>query len=151
MGQSNKQIVVKEIAEHLPEIMRRLFGGRLITSGAWELTVPQLRALTFTADNADCTMGALARSQGIGLSAASGLVERLVQQGLVEREAAPNDRRRVCLRLTNAGRRAREACRRERKRRVEAALRSLSAKQRAEIAAALALLRKALEATEQFD
>lgn len=151
MGQSNKQIVVKEIAEHLPEIMRRLFGGRLIASGAWELTVPQLRALTFTADNADCTMGELARSLGIGLSAASGLVERLVQQGLVEREAAPNDRRLVCLRLTKAGRRAHEACRRERIRRVEAALLSLSAKEQAGIAAALALLRKALEATAQFD
>jgi DNA-binding MarR family transcriptional regulator len=151
MDKPKKGTVLTEIDEYLPEIMRRLFGGRLISSGAWELTIPQLRVLTIVAGNADCTMGELARSLGISLSAATGLVDRLVQQGLIEREANPNDRRVVCLRLTEGGRRAREACRQERRRRVEAALRSLSAKEQTEIAAALALLHKALEATEPFD
>ncbi len=137
-----------EIDDYLPEIMRRLFGRRLITSGAWELTVPQLRALSFVGEHDDCTMGKLARTLGIGMSAATGLVDRLVQQNLVRRDTDPADRRHVCLRLTAAGRRARESCRRERKRRMRAALKSLTPEQQAEIAASLACLYAALEATE---
>jgi DNA-binding MarR family transcriptional regulator len=137
-----------KIAESLPAIMRKLFGGRLISSGAWELTIPQLRALTIVSDDADCTMGELARALEISLSAATGLADRLVQQGLLEREFDPDDRRLVCLRLTHAGEHALEACRHERTRRVHAALHGLSAKQQAHIASALALLRDALEASD---
>jgi DNA-binding MarR family transcriptional regulator len=148
---ADRRVAVAQIAEHLPEIMRRLFGGRLIASGVWELTVPQLRALTSVAEREDCTMGELARSLGISLSAATGLAERLVQHGLLAREAAPEDRRIVCLRLTKAGERAREACRQERMRRIEAALGALSPRQQADIAAALRRLREALDATESAE
>ena len=137
-----------QIAEGLPEIMHKLFGRRLIASGAWELTIPQLRALTMVAGQRECSMGQLARSLGIGLSAATGLADRLVQHGLMEREVAPEDRRLVRLRLTEAGRRAREACRRERNRCVQEALRHLSAAERSRIAGALILLRKALDEAE---
>jgi DNA-binding MarR family transcriptional regulator len=137
-----------DIAEYLPEIMRKLFGGKLIASGAWELTIPQLRALSFAAHRPGCTMGELSESLGIGLSAGTGLADRLVQHGLLEREADPEDRRVVRLRLTESGRRAWEACRRERMRRVEEALRRLSAVEQRKIASALLLLHGALDASE---
>jgi len=137
-----------DIAEYLPEIMRKLFGGRLIGSRAWELTIPQLRALSLTAHRPGCTMGELSQSLGIGLSAATGLADRLVQHGLLEREADPEDRRLVRLRLTKSGRRAQEACRRERRRQVEEALRRLSGREQSRIAEALLLLHRALDAAE---
>lgn len=133
------------IAEDLPIIMRRLFGGGLITSGIWELTIAQLRALNFAAERPGGTMGELSESLGIRLSAATGLADRLVQHGLLKRDGDPSDRRVIRLHLTPAGRRAQGACKRERKRRVEAALQRLSAKEQDKIAAALAILRKALE------
>jgi len=135
-----------DIAEYLPEIMRKLFGGRLIVSKAWELTIPQLRALSIVADRPGCTMGELAGGLGIRVNAATGLAERLVQHGLLEREADPADRRLVRLRLTESGRRAREACRRERRRRVDEALQRLSTDEQGQIAAALVLLHSALDA-----
>lgn len=140
----------EEIAEHLPEIMRRLFGGGLIASSpaaggqAWELTVPQLRTLSLVADEPGCTMGELAQHLGIGMSAATGLVDRLVQHGLVQRELDPKDRRLIRLHLTEAGARAQTECRGERIRQVSAALSALSAAQRRRIASALALLHHAL-------
>jgi len=137
-----------DIAECLPEIMRKLFGGRLITTDAWELTIPQLRALGFMARRPGCTMGELAESLGIRQNAATGLADRLVQHGLLEREADPEDRRLVRLRLTERGDHAREACRSERRRRVEEALRRLSAAQQGQIAAALLLLCQALDIAE---
>jgi len=141
-----KSRALPDIAEHLPEIMRKLFGGRLVVSRAWELTVPQLRALSMVAEQPGSTMGGLARSLGIRINAATGLADRLVHQGLLEREADPDDRRLVRLRLTESGRRAREACRRERRRRVKEALRHLSAAEREQIAGALLLLHRALDA-----
>jgi DNA-binding MarR family transcriptional regulator len=144
----DKSNALPDIAEHLPGIMRKLFGGRLVVSKAWELTVPQLRALSTVAEQPGCTMGALARDLGIRVNAATGLADRLVHQGLLEREADPDDRRLVRLRLTESGRRARETCRRERRRRVEKALRHLSAAERDRIVGALLLLRRALDAAE---
>jgi len=141
----DEERIVAQIDECLPEIMRRLFGGRLISSGVWELTIPQLRALNTVAQGGDCSMGKLARSLGIGLSAATGLVDRLVQQGFLQRDAYPSDRRRVCLTLTKAGRRALEACRRERRRRLRAAMQCLSGEEQGRIAGALARLRRAVE------
>jgi DNA-binding MarR family transcriptional regulator len=137
-----------DIAEYLPEIMRKLFGGRLIVSKAWELTIPQLRALSIVADWPGCTMGELARGLGIRVNAATGLADRLVQHGLLERQADPADRRLVRLRLTESGRRAREACRRERRRRVKEALGHLSTAEQGQIARSLLLLHRALGAAE---
>jgi DNA-binding MarR family transcriptional regulator len=137
---------LSDIAAYLPEIMRKLFGGRLIVSKAWELTIPQLRALSIVADRPGCTMGELAAGLGTRVNAATGLADRLVQHGLLERKADPGDRRLVRLRLTQSGRRAREACRREGRRRVKEALQRLSADEQSRIAAALVLLHSALDA-----
>jgi DNA-binding MarR family transcriptional regulator len=141
-----KNSTLPDIAEYLPEIMRKLFGGRLIVSKAWELTIPQLRALSIVADRPGCTMGELAGGLGIRVNAATGLADRLVQHKLLEREADPADRRLVRLRLTASGRRAWEACRRERRRRVDEALQRLSTHEQGQIAAALVLLHSALDA-----
>ena len=137
-----------DIAEYLPQIMRKLFGGGLIISPVWELTIPQLQALNIVANQPGCTMGGLAEGLGIQLNAATGLAGRLVQQGLLERSADPEDRRLVRLHLSESGCRAREACQHERRLRVNEALRHLSTAEQDQIAAALLLLYQALEATE---
>ena len=158
--------IIDEIADTLPEIMRRLV-SHPISSGEWELTVAQIRALRAVAgsigsdrsvaassahlngrrrENPAITMGELARHLGISLSAATGLVDRLVQRGLVERDNDPDDRRIVCVRLAPAGKRARDAFQREKKRRLDAAMRHLSAHDLMLIANGLAVFRKALDA-----
>ena len=143
----NNSAALIDIAEYLPRIMRKLFGSRLITSNAWELTIPQLRALGLVALRPGTTMGELSEDLGIRLNAATGLADRLVQHGLVERGSDPEDRRLVRLQLTKSGHRALSACRRERKRRVEEALQRLSADEQSQIAEALLLLYGTLDGT----
>ncbi len=68
-----------------------------------DLTVPQLRALFTLADRGQTPIGGVAARLGIGLPAASSLVERLVEQGLVQRTEDSLDRRRTLAGATEAG------------------------------------------------
>jgi DNA-binding MarR family transcriptional regulator len=136
-----------EITELLPEVMRRLFGGRSIPAGLRELTIPQARALRLVATREGLTMGELARELHITLGAATGLVDRVIQHGLVRREDDPRDKRVVRLRLTESGRRSHAAATREVRSRAAAALGKLSGEQRAKVVEALAMLREALSET----
>jgi DNA-binding MarR family transcriptional regulator len=72
----------------------------------WErfgLTLPQLRVLHQIRREPGVTTGDLARALGITVSTTSGLVGKLVDRGLVTRTTAPDDRRQLPLRLTEAG------------------------------------------------
>jgi len=140
-----KAAALEEIGDTLPEIMHRMASSRPLTAGEWELTLAQVRALHTVGSRGPLTMGELAHSLGIGLSAATGLVDRLVQQGVVEREVDPNDRRQVQVRLARAGREAAACIRAEKRRRLEAALGHLSERELKDIARALTRLQSALE------
>ena len=73
---------------------------------AWyevELSVAQLKALFTLVDAGSMPIGGVAARLGIGLPAASSLVDRLVDQGLVERREDPMDRRRTLAEPTAAG------------------------------------------------
>ncbi len=68
-----------------------------------DLTMPQLKVLflLYSADGAP--MGRLAGSLGVTLSTATGIVDRLVEHRMVQREENPQDRRLVVCRLTPGG------------------------------------------------
>ena len=57
-----------------------------------DLTMPQLKTLLCVTPNS-ATSGQVARSLGIGLSTLTGIVDRLAEQGRVERREDPHDRR----------------------------------------------------------
>src|SRR5436305_10823750 len=67
-----------------------------------DLTIGQLKGL-FTLADSPMTIGQLAEALGSGKPAASILVERLVQLGLVERAEDLLDRRRTIARVTARG------------------------------------------------
>lgn len=69
-----------------------------------ELTVAQLKALFTLADWGPTPIGGVAGRLRIGLPAASSLVERLVEQGLVQRREDRVDRRRTLAETTEEGR-----------------------------------------------
>jgi MarR family transcriptional regulator, organic hydroperoxide resistance regulator len=73
---------------------------------AWhqvELSVAQLKALFALVDGGSMPIGGVAARLGIGLPAASSLVDRLVDQGLVARREDPIDRRRTLAEPTGPG------------------------------------------------
>jgi MarR family transcriptional regulator, organic hydroperoxide resistance regulator len=72
------------------------------------LTAPQAEALTVLARAGSLSLRELGRLLIAEGGHPSRLVDRLVAAGLVSRDEAPDDRRRVTLRLTPAGRRLHE-------------------------------------------
>jgi DNA-binding MarR family transcriptional regulator len=68
------------------------------------ITVPQLRTLLFVGRNPEVNLSALADHLGIGITGASGLVDRLVKHGLLSRQTDPEERRRIKLTVTAQGR-----------------------------------------------
>lgn len=69
------------------------------------MSTPQLKALLLISEEEGIRMRALARKLGGSFSNATVLVDRLVDRGLVERRADPQDRRVVLVRSTGEGRR----------------------------------------------
>ena len=61
------------------------------------MTMAQVRAMITLSQGESMPIGTLAELLGIGISAASQLVERLVEQGLVERREDRQDRRRMLI------------------------------------------------------
>jgi MarR family transcriptional regulator, organic hydroperoxide resistance regulator len=67
------------------------------------LTMSQAKVLYLVQASAPIGLSELAGRLGVGVSTASGLVERLVEAGLVDRRDDPADRRHVLLSLTDTG------------------------------------------------
>jgi DNA-binding MarR family transcriptional regulator len=68
------------------------------------LTMPQLRVMYLARENGSATVGAIAAQMRVTAPTISGLTDRLVRQGLIERREDPDDRRLVRICLTDEGR-----------------------------------------------
>jgi MarR family transcriptional regulator, organic hydroperoxide resistance regulator len=98
-----KQELINQITE-----MQARFGhtfGRHPTQHLMSLglTMPQLKSLMSIVQNERTTSKKLADIMGVTPPNITGVVERLVQQGMVRREANPEDRRVEFLEATEAG------------------------------------------------
>ena len=125
-------------------MMGALMSRHPVQTGDWDMTMVQMRALMAVAYGPGCTMSELASRLGIGVSAATGLVDRLVEQGALERESDPADRRVVRVRMSPAGIRAgKEYCAAQ-IRHMAAALSALSDRDIRRVAEATNLLHRAV-------
>lgn len=68
-----------------------------------DVTMPQLKIMLLLFINGPTRMGALASDLQVTLATATGLVDRLVERGMVTRESQPDDRRVVLCRLSGEG------------------------------------------------
>jgi DNA-binding MarR family transcriptional regulator len=76
--------------------------------GPWlelKMSTPQLKALLLVSEEEGIRMRDLARRLGGSFSNTTVLIDRLVERGLAERLAEPQDRRVVLVRATKEGRR----------------------------------------------
>ncbi|MDD5127352.1 MAG: MarR family transcriptional regulator [Dehalococcoidales bacterium] len=67
------------------------------------LTVPQFKSLSIIASEGCINLKNLAVALGVTPSNVTGIVERLVEHGLVNREVSPDDRRVLLVRVTPEG------------------------------------------------
>ena len=67
------------------------------------LTIAQLKSLFFIYDQDSTNSGKLALALGVTSTNVTGIIDRVVKQGLVKRTGDTRDRRLVTLRVTNKG------------------------------------------------
>ncbi len=90
------------ILETIPPSMRAI-REQMRSGRAAGMSVAQFRLLIYVRRHPGTSLSALAEHLGASLPAASQLVERLVRSGLLTRAQHAEERRRVELRLTEAG------------------------------------------------
>ena len=97
------------------------------------LTAAQYEALSFVHRHGDCSAKALSAGLRISIPSATRLVDRLVRKGRMDRRESGLDRRLVQLSVTPEGERALTAVRASRVARVQQALQTLPAGERAHL------------------
>lgn len=112
-------------------LQRQRFGRMLNASG---LTMPRFLVLAFIHEHGNaCTMGQLAEATDQCSATMTGIVDRLVRMGLVERKQNPEDRRSVLVALTDPGRVLVEAAKHEAGTRLRVILARFTAEERKDI------------------
>ncbi len=129
------------------ELMRHSMHSLLQYLKENELSMSQVGAL-FQINGGSTNVSDLGEGLGITIAAASQMLERLVQQGLVVRVEDPQDRRSKQLALTEKGRRIVQASVHARLDWIQALAASLSEREREQVAAALRVM---TERTRELD
>ena len=122
--------------------MRNSMRSLLLFSKERGLSVPQIGAL-FRIHRGDCSVSDLGSELGVTNAAASQMIDRLVQQGLLERSEHPIDRRAKYLALTPRGQALVQQAIEARMRWIEDLTTTLTSEQQQAIAAALTTLTQA--------
>jgi MarR family transcriptional regulator, organic hydroperoxide resistance regulator len=117
--------------------------GRLVQG---HVSMSQMHVLWLLQHHGAMAMTRLADLLGVSLSNASGLIDRMEEHGLIERERVPDDRRLVMVRPADAGMRALSETETTKRERMRAVLSHLPASERPIVLAALRSLRRALSA-----
>ena len=92
------------VMDTIPLLMR-LLRTKFREKRAGDLSMAQFRTLAYVNAQEGACLSEASGHIGLGLPSMSKLVESLVQRGLLERTVHGQDRRRVCLTLTQRGRR----------------------------------------------
>ncbi|MCA1899705.1 MAG: MarR family transcriptional regulator [Chloroflexi bacterium] len=111
-------------------------------------SIPQLNALFRIRHKGACGVSDLGEEMGVTNAAASQLLDKLVQQGLVTRTEDPQDRRNKLITLTEAGLRVSEQSMQARQGWLDQLAASLTPAEQAQIQAALQLLIERAKALE---
>ena len=102
-------MVIEQFSRRLTELLPQLVRGfarhdhNHLTQG--RITLPQLWAMEYLSRQGHAPMNEIARFLAISRPATTGLIERLIGQGLARRESDRRDRRIVRVTITAKGRR----------------------------------------------
>jgi DNA-binding MarR family transcriptional regulator len=113
------------------------------------LTIAQLKSLFFIRNQGSTNLGTLAAALGVTPTNTTGIIDRLVKQGLVSRTENPENRRMLLLRATDKGEELVGRLRERRRGYMSEVLQRMSVDELATLAQGLASLVKAAEAQEK--
>jgi len=110
-----------------------------------KITLAQFQALSFLAEKKGCIMSELARGMSQSFSATTGIVDRLIRDGLARRERDKKDRRVVRVFITSKGKYTVGQFKRYRKEHLISILESLKEKDRKTLIQAMGILSQAIK------
>jgi len=143
-----KEELIQEIVDLHRRVNRVL---RQIAPDAWmelSLTIPQVKCLFFISNHGTTNFKKLAAALKVTPANLTGVIDRLVDQGLVSRTENPEDRRMMLLKLTEKGEALVTELRERRVSYLSKALRGLTPEELTVITRGLDLLARAVEAEE---
>ncbi len=135
--------LVQEVLDRQAELYRSLRPAR-----EWlevDLTMSQVKILFLLYSEGPASMGQLAASLGVTLPTVTGIIDRLVEHGLVLREEHPHDRRLVVSRLTPRGSATAERLHQAGRTRLASVLDSLSVDELQQVVTGLQVLCRAVQ------
>ena len=103
MQSKQKEELISRFVESIEFLHSRIRIDRLDEWQEMDLTIPQVKTLLLLQGTGPQRMGGIAASLGIAVSAATTVVDRLVERQLVVRLSDPKDRRVVLCELTEQG------------------------------------------------
>jgi DNA-binding MarR family transcriptional regulator len=134
------------MAQEILRALRRITRSMDISSrrlmSARGLSIPQLLCLQHLREFGPLTSGALAKAMALSPPTITGILDRLELRGLLNRERRPEDKRRVLVGLTPAGRNLANAAPSSLEKQLGRALSGLSRSERAAIHEAIAQLER---------
>lgn len=140
--------LTEPIRQGIDQVTHRAFHEHIRFVKASGLSMPQFNILMQLRYQHQCGVSDISARMDITSAAASQLVEKLVQAGLLERAEDPNDRRAKQLRLTAGGQELVEAALAARYRWVDELVERLEPAEREAVASAMQILLARLPATE---
>ena len=101
-------VYARELYEALEAVSTVFYGPQAQAAISRDLTAGEWDALRLVGRQGECMMRALASGCGVALSTMTGIVDRLVKKGVLERRHSETDRRVVLITLTGRGKLAYE-------------------------------------------
>jgi DNA-binding MarR family transcriptional regulator len=143
----------EELIQQIIELRRRV--NRVIrdrTLDSWvklSLTIPQLKSLFYVSQHGKVNISGLASGIRVTPANVTGIVDRLVEQGLLTRMPDPDDRRVLWLEVTNKGKTLVNDLREGRAKEMRRILDELTEEELSMVAHGFNLLVRAAETTEK--
>jgi len=100
---TDRATLVGDVIGGYEQLMQRLADSHAPEFLEIAVTMPQAKLLYLLGATGDLHMSEIVARLGVSLSTVSGLVDRVVDQGLAARREAPADRRQVVVSLTPKG------------------------------------------------
>ncbi|MDB5081036.1 MAG: yfiV [Chloroflexi bacterium] len=135
-----RQKINQHVVEYQKIFMQAMQGGPMPEFLGSDMTMPQFKILFLLQSRGRLRMSEIAHALGKNISTATGIVDRLVEQNIIQREEDPEDRRAVLTRLTSHGQELYETFSRSRQQNIQRILDRLTTEELAVIEQAMRLM-----------
>lgn len=145
MKKSKMDRYISQLENLFPDIIEGMSFKVVQELAELKITLAQFQALSLLAEKKGCIMSELARGMSQSFSTTTGIVDRLIRDGLARRERDKKDRRVVRVFITSKGKYTVGQFKRYRKEHLISILESLKEKDRKTLIQAMGILSQAIK------